>query len=359
MEGPHVSREMLRRLALRELNPHEIAVLLRHIGECEECARVSDEDAKAHAELDAIVPALAADDGPWHPDHADITAFADGTAGPAEREIVESHLEDCRLCREDVADLARLRRGTARRSVWRVAFTTAAAAAIASAVFLQRSGNQPARTVPPVAPPVASVTHPATTTTAITAPPPPTPAPQLPKYANAEWERLVHNAIESERLPFAPGVATSPDILRGAGQETASQVAPSGVVVDATQPRFSWPAREGATYIVSIFSDDEPVAKSEPLTETHWTPPTALPRGRTYVWQVEATAAGTREIIPAPPAPPAMFRIVTKRDHDDLAAARRLHPDDHLLHAVLAARAGLREEAVEALSKADTKIRVR
>src|SRR5689334_17467643 len=99
--GTHLSREMLRCLARRELGPREIAEVLRHIGECEECARLSASEVEP--QLDALHAPIDDDEGPWHPDYADLSAFADGTAGPAEREIVSSHIEDCALCREDLA----------------------------------------------------------------------------------------------------------------------------------------------------------------------------------------------------------------------------------------------------------------
>jgi hypothetical protein len=355
-----VSREMLRRLARRELAPREIAELLRHVGECEECARASASQVELDQQLAALQEPLDGDEGPWHPDHADLAAYADGTAGPAERELVATHVEDCELCREDLADLAGLRRPRPRRRVWRAAFAAAAALAAVLVMLVQRSdGPRVPENLPVV------TTQPRTETSVD--PEPPAPAP--PRYANAEWERLVRTAIESERLPFPRSLDVSPDVLRGSklpfpGAADTSpdavrvpDLVPSGVVIDEVRPRFSWPSRAGATYVVSIFRGDRQVARSEPLTETRWTPAKPLARGRTYAWQVKATRGRESEIIPAPPVPPARFHIVSSRHHDELAEARRLHPDDHLLHAVLAARAGLREEALQALSRVPTNIR--
>jgi hypothetical protein len=349
-----MSRERLRRLSRRELAPREIAEVLRHIGGCEECARMSA--AGVEAQLGALPAVADGDEGPWHPDHAEIAAYVDGAAGPAEREIVASHLEDCPLCREDVADLAKLRRPLPPRRAWPAVMATAAALTVA-VILVQRSGDrrEPVHRPPDHLP-------------AVTTPPPaPSTAPSVtaahtpPRYSNPEWDRLVRTAIETGRLPFAPGIGAAPDTLRGSDVGTAPDIAPSGVVLDDVRPRFSWPAREGVTYVVSIFSGDRRVAQSAPLTETRWTPDQPLARGRTYVWQVQATRTvdgqTLREIIPAPPAPPATFHLVSKSEHDELAEARRQHPEDHLLHAVLAARAGLREEAVRALASSHTKLR--
>lgn len=346
-EGSHMSREMLRRLARRELAPREIAELLRHIGECEECAHEAAAEAEAGVEVDALRDVVEGDDaGPWHPDAAELTAYVDGAAGPAEREIVESHAEDCAICRVDLGDLAALRNRRHRpRGRWRMAIAAAAAAALAAIMFLQRGNDVPA---PPATPAPIVVTQPPVTVTTSA----PAPEPPRPRYENAEWERLVSAAVATATLPFPRDAAMQPDVLRGSATDAASKVSPAGMVVDETRPRFSWPARPGATYVVSIFAEQQQIVQSEPLSQTHWTPPRPLPRGRTYVWQVQVTREGAREIIPAPPAPPATFRIVSNRAHDELAAARRLHPDDHLLHAVLTARAGLRDEAIDALRHA-------
>jgi hypothetical protein len=351
-EGSHVTSEKLRRLARRELTPREIAEVLRHVGACEECARTSAAEVDGHAHL--LHATIGDDEGPWHPEPSDIAAYADGTAGPAEREIVASHLEDCALCREDVEDLAKLRRSQSRSHAWRIAIAAAAAvAAVVITIILLRSAGRREPALPPVAP--VATTQPTTRTTASE------PQAYGPRYANAEWEQLVRTALESERLPIARGIDVVPDVLRGPGDNTSTDLVPSGIVIDETRPRFSWPSHAGAKYVVSIYSRDDLVAQSEALTEARWKPAVPLARGRTYVWQVKATLDPQREsihqIIPAPPAPPATFHIVSKRDHDELAEALRLHRHDYLLHAVLYARAGLREEALRALSRAGTNIR--
>jgi len=49
--------------------------------------------------------------------------------------------------------------------------------------------------------------------------------------------------------------------------------------------------------------------------------------------------------MPAPPAPPAIFRIISQRERDELVRARAEAGDDHLLLALLYARAGIVDEA--------------
>lgn len=182
-------------------------------------------------------------------------------------------------------------------------------------------------------------------------PPRVTTTPVEPAYANEEWTRLVRDAVRSGRLPFPADLAelrTRTEILRGTEADPTRTVQPTGVVVNETRPRFSWPARAEAPYVVSIFAGDREVARSEELRINHWRPSNDLARGRTYVWQVNAGG----EIIPRPPAPPAMFRIVSEAGHRELTQAMQQHPGDPILHAVLLARSGLRDEALAALRSA-------
>jgi hypothetical protein len=70
-----------------------------------------------------------------------------------------------------------------------------------------------------------------------------------------------------------------------------------------------------------------------------------LSRGKTYAWQVEVHRGASVELLPAPPEPQALFRVLDERSSAELAEARRRFPDDHLLLGVLEARFGLQQEA--------------
>jgi hypothetical protein len=233
-----------------------------------------------------------------------------------------------------------------RKWLW-VAAAVAAAIAIAFLVTLVRWPTAPPGQRTPV------VRKPA--------PPPPRRAPERvapapPAYARAEWAQLVAGVLAAGQLPFPSDLAIlrgGLEPVRGEAPGPTTTLVPAGIVIDETRPAFSWPPRAGATYVVSIFDGDREVAHSEPLTTRAWTPPRALPRGRTYTWQVEAKTAGGIEVLPAPPAPPARFRIVGAGEHAELEAARAAHPDDHLLLAALYARAGLEAEAKEQLRQVE------
>ncbi len=76
-----------------------------------------------------------------------------------------------------------------------------------------------------------------------------------------------------------------------------------------------------------------------------------LKRGREYLWQVETTIGDARSIYPKAPDPPARFRVLAQRALDEIDDVRKRYPNDPLLHAVILARHGLRDETLEALER--------
>jgi len=250
----------------------------------------------------------------------ELAPYAGGTAGPAEREIVESHLDDCAMCRAEIEDLQRLAPAMRSRRPWRVlALAASLAIAVIAAVLLlarrERAPVQPSQ--------AASV------------------------YANAEWARLVEQSLQSGRLPepvIAPPPAPQEGALRG-GAVPKAWLAPSGVVIDTTRPMLAWTPEPGASYVVTLVSGNEEIARSERLAAPRWTVQGDLPRGRIYQWQVEVSRGSAKSLLPSLPAPLPSFRILGAREHDDLERARAAHPRDALLLAALAARYGLADEA--------------
>lgn len=153
-------------------------------------------------------------------------------------------------------------------------------------------------------------------------------------------------------LAVAPVVAMGPE-------EAAARfapLAPLSAVVRSDRPTLRWSARAGArAYEVSVYDLDlEPVASSGAISATQWTPAAALRRGRTYLWQVQATTADGSETVPAPPAPEARFHVASA------AAAAAVEPavasGSDLAAGVALAQAGFLDEAgqrFEALAAAN------
>ena len=339
----HLTAETMRRLVQRDLPAPEVPDALRHLGDCPECRALAGPAAGA-ARVQEILAAEAAEP-PQHLTFEELAAWVDGTADEDARRIAGEHLAECDLCRDEAADLERLRDSMAPRRRW-IWYAAAAAAAIVALLLLTvvRWPKQP----PGQPVPIVRETAP---------PPPPAPErtpPAPPTYARAEWAQLVAGALAKGRLPFPAYLAIlrgGPERMRGETPDPATDLDPAGIVIDDTRPRLSWPSRAGATYVVSIFDGQQEVAHSDPLTARTWIPPRALPRGRTYTWQVEAKTGAGVEVLPAPPAPPARFRIISARDHDEIAAARAQHPRNALLLAALYARSGMEAEAKRQLKR--------
>jgi hypothetical protein len=134
--------------------------------------------------------------------------------------------------------------------------------------------------------------------------------------------------------------------------------APMGTAVLTDRPSFRWETVESAAqYVVSVFDADfRKVAESPALTATAWHSEQPLARGRIYNWQVTATAGGATFRSPVPPAPEARFQVVAAADARSIETARRDHPGNHLLLAVLMASVGALDDAtaeLEALASTD------
>lgn len=333
MRERHVTAAMLRRLHRQELEPAELLSVVRHLQDCAGCALLAD---------DALPPRLQLEDDPGNESrHLDaetqLFPWVDGALAAADREIVESHLEDCEICRAEADDLRRLRTPVRRapRGWWAIA--AGVVVAMAGLIAVRRAE-------PPEMPP--SVARPAPSAPSSSA---------IATYTNPEWSRLVADVVRTQRLPLAEGLdelRPPADPLRGPSESNHRSLVPAGVVVADVRPRFTWAPIDNATYVVSVFAGASEVAASDVLETPSWTPMTELPQERTLTWQVEVTREGKRFIMPAPPAPPALFRVASSEMRAEIEAARTRHPGDQLLHAILYARAGLVAEADAALRRA-------
>lgn len=169
-----------------------------------------------------------------------------------------------------------------------------------------------------------------------------TPAPKSP------WDSLLAEVRRSRKLPLPSDIRefAAEDTFRGgSNDERATRVSPSATAVEDQRPEFRWPRVEGASYSVTVADTSTVVAESPRLETARWRSNVALARGKVYSWQVKIEKADETLVMPAPPSPPALFRIVTATDQAELERARKERPDDHLLLGVLYARAGVVDHA--------------
>ncbi|MFP5247164.1 MAG: zf-HC2 domain-containing protein [Thermoanaerobaculia bacterium] len=203
---------------------------------------------------------------PFHLDFELLARYADRTADAVDREIVETHAEDCVQCRGELDDLVTYARKSPRR---------ASPFAAAAALLLALAGGA------------------AFFATRDSAPPP----------------REVH-------IPkLAAELASSARLLRGAphGLQDIEPLSPAGAMILTDRPRFEWAGPAHAKYRIEIFDEQfHPVVASPLLTSSSWTPPQGLKGGMTYVWQITALVDGDIITVPAPPAPEARFHVIDR-----------------------------------------------
>jgi hypothetical protein len=282
----------------------------------------------------------------------DLIRFMRGEL-PRERVLfVVRHLEECRACAgaarssESVAratdalaaDLATVVPMARRRLPWTLA--AAAAAVIIAAVLLLARAPRPR--VQQATPVVAQ----------------PKPIERRMPYARTAWSSAVDDAVRLGAIAIPATLADlqlAPDPARGPAVKRSQWLEPAAAIVETTRPSFRWASARDASYEVSILEGETLVEKSRPLREAAWQPDRDLKRGRTYLWQVRVRARnGAESLLPAPPAPPALFSVLDESKHAELDAARAAHPNDHLLLGVLYARSGLRAESEHELALVNT-----
>ena len=320
-----------------QASEEKAASLRRHLLTCTECAALARNEPSLMSAAVALQAAFA-EAAEEHSSEDDLAAFADGSLSASRREEVAAHVDRCAGCRDEVNDLsAWIRTSAPRRRGW-PAWIAAAAAAIAIAfLLLQPSGRTTER---PDAPsrPKTRVQLPAST-----------PAVRVPEQRAPEWDALMTEVRRTGVLPVPEEIRelAASDSYRGESHEgREGGVWPAATAIDEQRPAFRWQAIPGARYsILLVEQDGREVASSPTLAKPQWTSDVVLERGKTYRWQVTAMTKGETLILPTPPAPPAIFRVLSEAAHAELANAKRLAPDDHLLLGVLHARNGVVDTA--------------
>jgi hypothetical protein len=318
----HLTPDEIHRFVAHSLPPERVT----HATRCATCLAAARERYDRAAAGRAVAATLLEDDGQdEHLTTEEISRFARGESIGNAREIVESHLEWCPRCADDV-EHTHLRSVRSRRVAAIAA--TLAAGAIGLGAWLFRAPQTTPRALPTSRPPVARVAD--------------------------LWAPRVASARAAGRLAM-PDVIKTLRPERGALRGTSASPAhvtlrPAGSVVEDDRPTFRWNRIERAVcYRVLLFEGTRQVMTSEKIATTSWQPPQPLKRDATYEWQLIATLPRSELAVPAPPAPPALFRVLSHSTREDIEAARRAHPGDRLLLGILYAEAGVLDRAEEEL----------
>lgn len=351
MTEKHISSADHDRYMARMLESSELLAFSDHLEVCPDCRQrvVAEHSARA-----AAFAAAATTEPLEHLDYGTMERFVDGRSDDIERAYAGEHIALCARCADDLNDLRAFAGHPVRRPallaarpwLWAVA---ASILLLAGGVLFnetfRRSVGTPGRSrglsrrILVIHDGNGSIT--------------------LDGAGNVhgaphDTESLVRETLTTARLftpPVAADTTSAPPALRGSSNGSSlSLLSPGRAVVLDDAPLFEWKGGgRGATFIVEIFdSDFRPVMRSASLSELHWRPRHALPRGQELQWQVTATAGDRQETAPQPPEPPARFLIL------DAEAATRIERAklgrSHLVLATLYARAGMHEEAEGELS---------
>lgn len=342
----HLTDRQFELYGRRELPAAELLLVGDHLAVCANCRdrlggglRVSGRIGDLQAEF---LPANS------HLSYEQLLDWTEGQANPETRE----HLALCRSCRADAEDLSkfktelkkarepRLLTRAARAPFW---LAVAAVLVLAVSVSLLRT--------PPPQPRVAALVSLRDGQGSIELMPGGEIRSAQP--IPAQYGTLVADVLRSGKLELGAR-ATSLERKRGVlmgpgGSEQGSGFEPLGPVATAVlddRPRFRWRVPAGASgFQVSVFDGDyRKVAESPLLGAIEWRPEKPLERGKTYSWQVTAKLAGRALRFPEPPAPEAVFLVLSAQDAGEVEALRA-QGGGHLLLAAAYARYGLRDLA--------------
>jgi anti-sigma factor RsiW len=405
MLSSHPSPDALDRYRRGLLAPEELLAVDDHLAACPGCREAALRPAPV-AGAEALHTLLGGQ-GNGHPEFEELAAYVDGTQDDVAREVTDMHLADCASCREEVADLRALRarqpagpltlalspqagRGDSdsrredsapvrvRGLGLRLALALPAAAVIIWMLI-------PRSAVTPVAP--APIDRPTARIEPGVKPgePPSVPAAAavatlrdaggvvtldaagqltgLPSSVPQQEQTMLVAALSTGRMPLPElirDLAAEGEMLRGSSGAGGASMPftlhePIGTAVESDRPHFRWERSPAArAYIVSVYDEDFAlVARSPELTSAEWICDRPLARGKNYTWQVSAltapaggvAAAASTLTVPAAPAPPARFVVLTQRQAGELARLRQAHADAHLVMALAYARAGVRDAA--------------
>jgi hypothetical protein len=293
------------------------------------------------------------------PSFDDLAAYVEGRLGPEERALLEERLAADPVLRQEADDLRALHAQMARprdvqtRSLPRRLAVLAAAAGLAAVAVLSwrrpgAEGPRPGEVVTPFQALIPALKDGALVMSADGTVAGPASLDGATRDAiAAAWrgDLPVPRAVES--LAPARGHLLGPETAAHFGP-----IAPVGTRVGEDRPTFRWaPLPEASRYEITVYDSDlRKQLASGPVSSTEWTPTRGLARGRIYLWQVTAVAAGRRLTAPAPPAPEARFEVAAPDVIARVEQRRAQAPGSHLVAAVALIEAGLLDEGERELA---------
>ena len=402
--SPHLSTQRAEEYRQRVLPGAELLEVDDHLAVCEECRRQISENVEAETLVSDFHHQLLSTPGAPESDHLSYEQLATLVDGEleSERDALQTHLEVCEPCTQDLNDLrafrAELHVVTAEESArapkpssaeklrsWigsqRLLFRPAFAGALALLLIAASVASFLAWRAWRRSQPVLQATSPAPEASPEANSPnvaaAPSPSQELTSNehfvvslndggkrvtldANGNIDGLAplqDSSSQAVRRALATGQVEAPDLSELIGVKGRllgptndgvefSLISPVGIVTRSARPTLRWQPLSGATsYTVTILDGSyNVVATSPPLTTTTWSPKVELDRGRIYSWQVASSKDGKQQVSPAAPEPEARFKVLSKATVDELSNVEK-SGNSHLARGAVYARAGLLDDA--------------
>lgn len=175
---------------------------------------------------------------------------------------------------------------------------------------------------------------------------------KLPAALLPDLRSAITETLRTGRLEIPADVAVRLDrdetfaSRRSARPNTFRLGGPNATAVPDGRPRFWWTPAEGATrYRLNLGENVEGALRTEialPAAATDWSPETPLTAGASYRWDVRAVRGDATLAHAA-----ASFRVLSESQRAVWDRERSTVGGSNLLRGIVAARAGLLEEAAE------------
>jgi anti-sigma factor RsiW len=401
----HLTPDQIARFVELKLSSADILAFDEHLATCEPCRRAISAPKRLQAAYELLRRDLQnqAELRSTHIAYEQLEAYVDDNIGTADREIADSHLEDCQTCRDELEDLWEFRSTLASREnhthplpVHTSVDGTDAHPKLFTAPF--GSSEVSYKLGRPNAPltihaqaeddrsvPVpqhqsarqnlihfwrhpgylAAVSAACAMVAAAAWFLPELHHTEAPTYENANHGSQVQPESQAHTYQMAPGIkATQQELhppaqlnalireagtLLGASPHEVSFVllTPVGTFVEDVKPLFRWLPLSGASrYQVTVVDSKlRQVLQSPAISETNWKAGSALQRGKVYQWQVTAFRSSEQIVAPAPPAPEAMFEIIEQSQADELVQLKLTQSSNHFALGCAYANAGVLDQA--------------
>jgi hypothetical protein len=412
----HLSITDIDRYRSKAITADEVRGFDSHLAECEKCRRsfLDSDDVEGAYELVRDSLRSIPQSTEMHIAYEEMAAYVDGHLDAMKRDPIEAHIESCRDCESDIAELKRLRetistdedtavsQSLASAPFWqgtafRIGLEALSVLLIIAAVVwfssrqiraLRTENDQLRESLRESEAAIAELEHRIDSLE---------PADPGKKTANEpqialelkdgaglvtidaegtlrgldsvpeQYRHEVKEVLESSRVSLPPVVTQ----LRGSTETTMGNIdelpfnllSPVGIVVEKARPEFRWtPFSDAIDYQVSVSNRHGETIQRATVSGTSWRPSTPLARGRVYQWQVRATTKDGRELkIPAVGQEDAKFKILSHRESNEVEQARRAYSNSHLVMGTIYAKVGLVNEARQqfrALLKANPESRI-